>query len=635
MKRLYTYPLPAIVLALIFSCFSQNLLAQNDENIIIIGKLKITTSNNIDWEIDAIGANHGKRDYYNFAGNLVWVDDGISEPADNDPITPIGRVGCDSLINPDDINDNVAFISRGSCEFSDKLFEAQKAGALAGIICNAEPIELDVGPDTYNPGLLIMAGGVQADSVEIPGIFISWEDRQFVTELLEQGPVSVSFTKSYLQDAAVSYSYSTPISQVRPLEDIQVIACNWDSLDLFDVEFTATITDPLGGETTLTQLVDTLFSVDTIRAYSAAANTSPEIQVYFDESYTPTEVGEYSVVFSAATKDGNHLMDSESLVQTFEVSDYTFSHGKSEIVQPQGVTLLFDGYVNSNGIWNMGSYFRTGPNQGIATHGSFALSNPEEMEPGHEFNVILYNADSDDDGTLNNGGADGVDEDRSDITAADIVALGVHVIDGSEVANEMIAVEFESPALLDPNGIYLLMVESSGFQYNSFEPPAYTATAGGNIVDYATAYEFIRRDAGTGESVNVFNADGFEYWNDGSENFLPSFPHGGRMPLIRLHTDGFTPPVSTKDLLILDESKFELFPTLTGNEVNLRFDLDKVSDIVKLRITDVNGRLLHAAVEQNVQNQTFSFDVHHYSAGTYFLSFETREGVRTKKFVVR
>ena len=87
-------------------------------------------------------------------------------------------------------------------------------------------------------------------------------------------------------------------------------------------------------------------------------------------------------------------------------------------------------------------------------------------------------------------------------------------------------------------------------------------------------------------------------------------------------------------LEILDDSKFEVIPTLARDVVNLRFNLDNVSDVVKVHFTDINGRLLHGAIEQNVQNQTYTYNVSDYSMGTYFISFETREGVRTKKFVV-
>ena len=94
-----------------------------------------------------------------------------------------------------------------------------------------------------------------------------------------------------MHDAAVAYAYATPLEQAQELADIQVVVVNIDSMNLYDVTFTATITSPGGTETVLTEIVDTLLSIDTISVQSTASNTSGEIQIIFDETYTPTEVG--------------------------------------------------------------------------------------------------------------------------------------------------------------------------------------------------------------------------------------------------------------------------------------------------------------------------------------------------------
>ena len=158
----------AMMLALLFS-YSSQLHAQAE--IVHYGSLHVTSANNIDWEIDAIIANFGDRRFEEFSGNLVWVDDGETEAADNDMFTPVGRVGCVDLVNKSDVEGNVAFISRGSCEFGVKLLNAERAGAIAGIVANVEPFGIDVGPDTYDQGLVWMGAGVSGDTVTIPGSF--------------------------------------------------------------------------------------------------------------------------------------------------------------------------------------------------------------------------------------------------------------------------------------------------------------------------------------------------------------------------------------------------------------------------------------------------------------------------------
>ena len=46
--------------------------------------------------------------------------------------------GCEEVLNAADVSGNIALMDRGSCNFVDKVFNAQEAGAIAVIICNYE-----------------------------------------------------------------------------------------------------------------------------------------------------------------------------------------------------------------------------------------------------------------------------------------------------------------------------------------------------------------------------------------------------------------------------------------------------------------------------------------------------------------
>src|SRR5699024_1859627 len=59
-------------------------------------------------------------------GELVLVDDGSSTPEE----------GCNTLTNVLEVNNNIAVIMRGTCPFTDKVMNAQDAGATAAIIIN-------------------------------------------------------------------------------------------------------------------------------------------------------------------------------------------------------------------------------------------------------------------------------------------------------------------------------------------------------------------------------------------------------------------------------------------------------------------------------------------------------------------
>lgn len=62
------------------------------------------------------------------SGKVVVATDGSGDRGD----------GCEEIINFSEVNGNVALIDRGGCNFVDKVFHAQEAGAIAVIICNYE-----------------------------------------------------------------------------------------------------------------------------------------------------------------------------------------------------------------------------------------------------------------------------------------------------------------------------------------------------------------------------------------------------------------------------------------------------------------------------------------------------------------
>jgi len=65
-------------------------------------------------------------------GELMIADDGSTGL--NDQGNPISAEACNPLIN--DLTGKIAFIYRNTCEFGDKAFNAQQAGAIAVVIVN-------------------------------------------------------------------------------------------------------------------------------------------------------------------------------------------------------------------------------------------------------------------------------------------------------------------------------------------------------------------------------------------------------------------------------------------------------------------------------------------------------------------
>ena len=107
-------------------------------------------------------------------GNLVLVNDGSGRPSR----------GCGNglLLNAAAINSNIALIDRGKCPFTDKVRNAQTAGARLAIVI-----------DSLATGPLVTMGGTDTVGIRIPSLFISKADGDRLRASLAAGtPVSVS-----------------------------------------------------------------------------------------------------------------------------------------------------------------------------------------------------------------------------------------------------------------------------------------------------------------------------------------------------------------------------------------------------------------------------------------------------------
>ena len=108
--------------------------------------------------------------------------------------------------------------------------------------------------------------------------------------------------------------------------------------------------------------------------------------------------------------------------------------------------------------------------------------------------------------------------------------------------------------------------------------------------------------------------------------------NSGVVPVIRLNIG--TGPVSTNN--ILDAANIiEISPNPADNKINLNIDLVETVETANIRILDVNGRLVYDRQYKDIRTESITLDISSYAPGTYFLHFITKEGVRTKRFIVQ
>jgi len=124
--------------------------------------------------------------------------------------------GCDAATNPGEINGKIAVVRRGSCDYVQKVLNAQNAGALGVVVVNNVPGE--IGTDIYG-----MAG--YGDSgINISSIIISKEDGDPIISALETGTLQGSIPPqdfeypdlqrkdSSLDNGVISHEYGHAVS---------------------------------------------------------------------------------------------------------------------------------------------------------------------------------------------------------------------------------------------------------------------------------------------------------------------------------------------------------------------------------------------------------------------------------------
>ncbi len=125
-------------------------------------------------------------------GDVALVSDGTGSPTE----------GCNALVNAGDINGKIALIRRGSCNFDDKVKNAQNAGAIAVIVMNDDRTITRMGGDDT--------------TVNIPSVIIEKPDGDAIEAALGSGTVNIS-----LNPATGSFT-ATVVPGQQHINDVKI-----------------------------------------------------------------------------------------------------------------------------------------------------------------------------------------------------------------------------------------------------------------------------------------------------------------------------------------------------------------------------------------------------------------------------
>jgi hypothetical protein len=91
--------------------------------------------------------------------------------------------------------------------------------------------------------------------------------------------------------------------------------------------------------------------------------------------------------------------------------------------------------------------------------------------------------------------------------------------------------------------------------------------------------------------------------------------------------------VSTTDESALPESVMTVFPNPAQDVLNLEVSFDNATD-ASITIADINGRVIKMDDRSGLTKEVLTYQIPQLAAGTYLVRIATKEGTKTKKFVV-
>ncbi len=523
------------------------------------------------------------------SGDLVAITDGVAADTETD--------ACEPITNGDDVFGNIALIDRGTCNFVDKVLNAQNVGATAVIICNNAPLS-----DPDRGGITNMSAPEGAEDPVISAIFLTLEFCDQIKAEMANGTVNVTLTDEFnLRGSTIAYNKNTPLNQVQPL-NVTFWHQNRADVPLENVHLSCEITDPAGNMT----IIDTMMAmVDTLPA-GFSWLTSPS------GTYTPTMAGEYTARFFNNGEDiGNYVDGVNEESRTFTISEEEVFGNDDFNATPGGVFIA--------GEWAYGTIFPIA-NQAEGISATFALSSPQNIVD-ETINIILYKLDPNGDGNIDEDGDFAFGGANSAETSIDnIVGFESYTITSDVEDNELITVD-----LLDINGTggtpvldaaseYLLLLEYTGSD---------TMFIGTTPDDrFAPSVAILESDGSVSGHGGSIGRNGSTDWFF-NEGFFP--------PVIRLNTSIIT----NTNLPQLEDSQVTLMPNPASETVNIALDLKETAETVQIHLLDIMGRAIQSEVHNNVKDQVFSMDVRHLAAGTYFVNVITDEGRKALKLTVK
>ncbi|CAA6825035.1 MAG: Unknown protein [uncultured Aureispira sp.] len=118
----------------------------------------------------------------------------------------------------------------------------------------------------------------------------------------------------------------------------------------------------------------------------------------------------------------------------------------------------------------------------------------------------------------------------------------------------------------------------------------------------------------------------------GTSNWYGGFSGYDEVPSIGIHLGTTALVTGNSTVFKAENGTLNVYPNPTSEQLNIEVTYDAPID-VKYVMTDVSGRVIYVEQSKNVTSEVQRIDVSALTAGVYFITAETAEGVSTNRFI--
>lgn len=372
-----------------------------------------------------------------------------------------------------------------------------------------------------------------------------------------------------------------------------------------------------GTNTWVTEHMDSL-AIDSVDAGSRA--------IYTDAlAWIPTQEGDYRATYSVKHDLPDATSSNDSSMHMFTVTELDGYYSKVPLALDGGVAVTGASFPSATGTnlvsgFEFGNmyYFPTGADYKIDSVNFRAyIQNAATGFTGGNVTVrVARFSDLDSDGTL------------TDQTELTLVGLGN--VSFTDVAN---GYKRASAVMTNIDGEELVLQDS--FYYVSLSQDRATGleNAAGQFFGYWYGTNAINYGINAATMVAA-----------PTPIRVSEIPAGGGAATTEWNWIGFGPDVVPAiginlslatiavDEAVENQHGMRLFPNPTSTELNVQIDLNEAAKVTYI-VTDVTGRVVRLANNNNVQNEVVTFQVGDLAAGVYFVTVKTGSTTTTQRFV--